>query len=112
MKKQYGWLMVLGTVAVLALGSAGLRAADPVSTKISVPGIHCDGCAKKLATALAAVKGVATIKTDVEAKTVIVTPKPQTALSPKALWEAVEKAKKEPKKLEGPSGTFTERPKF
>ena len=111
MQRQSGWLMVLGTVAVLTLGSA-LWAADPVSTKISVPGIHCDGCAKKLATALAEVKGVATIKTDVEAKTVTVTAKPKSVLSPQALWDAAEKAKKPPMKLEGPSGTFTARPQF
>jgi hypothetical protein len=47
----------------------------------------------------------------VEAQTAKVTPQPKTVLSPKALWEAVEKAKKTPAKLAGPGGTFTARPK-
>jgi Cu+-exporting ATPase len=47
----------------------------------------------------------------VDTQTAKVTPKPKAVLSPKALWEAVEKAKKTPAKLEGPSGTFTAKPK-
>jgi hypothetical protein len=39
-----------------------------------------------------------------------VTPRPQVALSPRALWEAVEHAKKVPVKIEGPHGTFTAKP--
>lgn len=109
--KRQNWSLVCVTAFALALGGY-VRAAEMTVTKISVPGIHCDGCAKKLAKTLAEVKGVAAIKTDVEAKTVTVTPKPKTVLSPRELWEAVEKAKKEPKKLEGPNGTFTARPKF
>src|SRR5262249_43948091 len=41
----------------------------------------------------------------------VVMPKPGQAVSPRALWEAVEKAGKTPTKLEGPSGTFTARPR-
>ncbi len=53
---------------------------------------------------------MAAVQANVEAKTATVTRKPQTALSPRALWEAVEKAGKQPMKLEGPNGTFTAKP--
>ena len=44
-------------------------------------------------------------------KTAIVVPKGDATLSPLELWEAIEKAGKVPVKLEGPSGTFTSKPK-
>ena len=46
-----------------------------------------------------------------KSKTAIVVPKGDATLSPLQLWEAVEKAGKVPVKLEGPSGTFTSKPK-
>lgn len=110
MKRQNGWMMVLGTVAVLTLGSA-LWAADPAPTKITLTDLHCQGCVKKVTAQLVEVKGVAKVQADLETRTLTITPKAQTVLSPRALWDAVEKAKKEPTKLEGPSGTFTAKPK-
>lgn len=47
----------------------------------------------------------------VEATTLTVTPKVQQALSPRRLWEGIEKAGDEPSRLKGPSGTFTRKPK-
>jgi Cu+-exporting ATPase len=73
--------------------------------------MHCQGCANSIAAKLSDVPGVASVKSDVQAKVTVVTPRPQTVLSPRALWEAVEKAGKQPAKLEGPSGTFTDKPK-
>lgn len=103
------WGAVLTAGAVLILGSS-LRAAEPVPTTITIEDIHCSGCAKRISARLAEVNGVATAKTDVKTKTAIVTPKPNVVLSPRALWEAVEKAGNQPSKLEGPSGTFTDKP--
>jgi Cu+-exporting ATPase len=56
------------------------------------------------------VPGVAKVETNIEAKMMFVTPKPAVVLSPRALWEAIEKASKVPVKLEGPSGTFAAKP--
>lgn len=85
-------------------------ATDPTSITISVPDIDCAGCGKKLSTELAKVTGVSKAQVDVENKTVTLTPKSKQAPSPKALWEAVEKAGKTPSKLVSPQGTFTEKP--
>lgn len=98
-------------VALLFLGAATASAAEVKPTTIIVKEMHCGGCAKKVAKEVSALAGVAKVETDVEARTVKVTPKANTVLSPKALWEAVEKADKEPTKLLGPSGTFTAKPK-
>ncbi len=101
------WVAV---AAVLAAVQA-VSAAEPVPTTITVPDLHCAGCAKGVTAKLSAVQGVKEVKVDLEAKTFTVTPQAQTVLSPRALWEAVEKAKKQPTKLEGPGGKFTEKPK-
>jgi len=101
--------VALVTVAALWL-SGTVLAADPNQTVITVEKMHCDGCAKKLATKVQAVAGVQKVEADVEAKTLTVTPKAQAVVSPKALWEAVEQGKDTPKKLTGPSGTFTRKP--
>jgi len=101
--------MVVAVLAVLALGSV-LWATNPAPTKITVPDMHCMGCAKKIAAKLYEVPGVAKVEANIEATTLTVTPKPQQAPSPKAMWEAVEKAGYKPTKLEGPSGTFTKKP--
>ena len=111
----------LFTCAVLALAvsmtNTTLRASDGSvvantgKTVITLKVLACEGCAKKVAAKLAEVPGVGDIKTDVKSKTATVTPKGNSKLSPLQLWEAIEKAGKEPVKLVGPSGTFTTKPK-
>lgn len=103
------WSIALVAVAVLALVGV-VRAAPPMATTIVIPEMHCGGCAKKVAAQLSQVRGVAAAVPNVEARTITVTPQGQVVLSPRALWEAVEKAEKEPSRLEGPSGTFTAKP--
>ena len=49
--------MAAVALAVLTLGNA-LWAADPAPTTITVPDMHCMGCAKKMATELYKVPGV------------------------------------------------------
>ena len=80
-------------------------------TSISIEGLHCAACAKKVEGKLKAVKEVATVKIDVKAGIATVTPKADKSLSPRAMWEAVEKAGYTPTQLEGPSGSYTEKPK-
>ncbi|MCE9561335.1 MAG: heavy-metal-associated domain-containing protein [Planctomycetes bacterium] len=103
-------LEVVAAVAVLVFGGL-LQAADPVPTKLTVPGLDCMNCAKKAGDKLYAVPGVADVKVDIKAKLLIVTPKQGSAMSPRSLWEAVDKAGYEPSKLEGPDGNFTAKPK-
>lgn len=100
-------------VAVLA-GTAlagGQPPADPVPTKLTVPGLDCMSCAKKAGDKLYAVPGVGEVKVDLKAKLLIVTPKQGATMSPRSLWEAVDKAGYEPTKLDGPGGSFTTKPK-
>jgi copper chaperone CopZ len=96
--------------AVLTLGHA-LWAAPPAVTNITVPDMHCASCAKKMAAHLYQVPGVGEVRASVETTTLTVLPKGTTAPSPRALWEAVEKAGYTPSRIEGPGGTFTAKPK-
>ncbi|HXG10129.1 MAG TPA: heavy metal-associated domain-containing protein [Gemmataceae bacterium] len=101
------------TLVVLAglLLNGTVQAADPPRTTITFKDLDCPSCAKKLAARLGQVPGVAAVKTDLETKTATITPRPNQQPLPRALWETAEKAGFEPVKLEGPAGTFTDRPK-
>jgi copper chaperone CopZ len=107
-----GRMSAVFAVAIGVIALAGtVRAAEPAVTTISIPEMHCAGCAKKVTTKLAALKGVVKTEVDMKAKTITVTPKVGSVLSPKELWETVVAGDQEPTKLVGPGGTFTEKPK-
>ncbi|MCI0456219.1 MAG: heavy-metal-associated domain-containing protein [Gemmataceae bacterium] len=111
MRNTSRWSVAAVALALLALAQAAPgQATDPNQTVITVPDMHCGGCAKQIATKLYEVPGVAEVKVSLEPKLMFVHPRAQSVLSPRQLWEAVEKAKKHPTKLQGPSGTFTARP--
>lgn len=110
MKNSIRLFAVLATVAVLVLGNSA-HAAEPQPTTITVSDIHCMGCAKTCAKHLYEIAGVAKVAANIEAKTLTITPTAQAVVSPRALWEAVEKAGKVPVKIQGPSGTFAVKPK-
>lgn len=102
------------TIALAACVTSQVWAATGESTTkttITLKVLDCESCAKKVATKLSEVRGVSDVKTDIKSKTAIVVPKGDATLSPLQLWEAVENAGKVPVKLEGPSGTFTSKPK-
>lgn len=103
-------LLVAAAFVAVVMLAAHVRAADPPATTITVPEMDCASCAKKVGGKVAEVTGVAKVEYDVQARTLKVTPKPASTLSPKALWEAVEKGGKDPSKLEGPGGTHTKKP--
>ena len=96
--------------AVLLTLVNNLSAAQPAWTSIVVTDMHCAGCAQKIAARLYAVRGVKEVRVDMDQKTLFVVPQQNTVLSPRAMWEAVEKGKDSPIRLAGPGGTFTERP--
>ncbi len=100
-------------VAALALAATAVLAQAPAAqqTTITVPDMHCQGCVKKVADKLYAVQGVGAVQADMEARTLVITPRPQAIISPRLMWEAVEAAGKRPTRLEGPNGTFAARPR-
>lgn len=100
----------LSTGLAVLLAAAGLLAAEPL-TQVSVDGMHCPACAKKIATKIQMLPTVATALADAKSGLVSVTPKPEAKLSPRSLWETVEAAGYKPVKLVGPAGTFTTKPK-
>lgn len=99
-----------GFLTSLALVQTVFAAPRIAPTVITVEGMHCSMCAKKISGNLATVAGVETVSAQVEAGRMIVVSKAQQIPAPRALWDAVEKAGYRPVKLEGPSGTFTAKP--
>lgn len=105
-------MKLLAMAFTLLLASSGsLLAADEKPTTIAIPGMHCAGCAKKVTDKLKTLAVVEKADADMTTKTIKVTAKSGKSLSPKELWETVEKADQTPTKLDGPKGTFTEKPK-
>jgi copper chaperone CopZ len=111
MQTRRKWCVALAVLVALVCGQ-GVPAADPASavTLIAVEGMCCKGCAKKVVGKLTTVPGVAAVRADVKASTVTVTARADAAPSPRALWEAVEKAGHKPLRLAGPAGTFAAKP--
>lgn len=101
---------VCGLAFVLTATAADPPAISKTETVITV-GEMCGGCAKKIEKKLKPMEGIDNVRFNLKAKTVTVVPKRKVILSPKALWAAMEEIGKTPKKLVGPSGTFTEKPK-
>jgi Cu+-exporting ATPase len=98
---------------VVILGRAPLLHADPPAktTTITIPDMDCPTCAKSVVGHLKQVAGVANVQVDLKATVAIVMAQPGRRASPRALWEAVEKAGHQPSRLQGPDGTFTTKPK-
>jgi copper chaperone CopZ len=83
---------------------------DAATSKIAVDGMSCAGCAKTVGKAVSAVEGVESAVADVKTKTLTVVAKKGATPSPKAMWEAVEKAGYKPTRIEGAAGTFEKKP--
>lgn len=96
--------------AGVAGSASSLLAASPI-TVIEVHNMHCNDCARKIASKLYGVPGVVAVRTNVKANTATITPQQQRRPSPKAMWEAVEKAGFKPIKLVGPEGEFRGKPR-
>jgi len=60
----------------------------------------CKGCAQKVAAQLYALPGVSSVKANVPDRTLVVTAKPSPKLTLGRIWEAVEKGKGGPSKIE------------
>ncbi|MEK6248891.1 MAG: heavy-metal-associated domain-containing protein, partial [Planctomycetales bacterium] len=103
--------LILGTALTLGVcRSKTAQAAQPEYTWIFVKDMHCSNCAQKIARKLYNVGGVVKVQTDVNKNVAVVTPQPGINISPRSLWEAIEKAEFLPVKLQGPNGTYTRKP--
>ena len=104
--------LLTAAALLLALGlTVFAEAAESKKSTVITVGEMCGGCVKRITAKLEKTSDIADIQCDVKAKTVTVTPEKSKTLSPRALWEAMEEIGKTPKKLAGPSGTFTSKPK-
>ena len=95
------------TVAILA--PLAVAASPKDSTVVTVKTL-CPTCGKKIVQKLQQMPQVAGASIDVEHRLVQVSAKPGQILSPRLVWEIVEKGGEQPIKLQGPSGTFTAKP--
>ncbi len=103
--------LVVTLFAAAFVVTNNVQAAEPPATTISVQGMHCAGCAAKVSRNLQAVVGVSEAQVDATKALAVVSAKPNSTPSPRALWEAVEKSGYKPTMLIGPAGTFTSKPK-
>ena len=104
-------LAVTGTAA-WGLASVGLaQDKKPRFTAIYVADMHCEGCAKKLASRLYTVAGVVQVKANVPKDVAFVIHQKTKDPQPLALWEAAEAAGFQVVKLHSPSVVLTEKPK-
>lgn len=102
----------LAVAAVLfVLGGSASQAEEKNVTTITVEDMTCGGCAKKVQQYVAKVSGVEKVEPDAKTHKVKVFPKNNTKISGKALWEAIEKAGYTPSELDGPGGSFKDKPK-
>jgi copper chaperone CopZ len=91
---------------------APLLAVGPNYTRITVEKMCCSKETKKIGAALYVRPGVKLVECNVKAKLVFITPQANKQLSPRMIWECIEEADCLPVKLEGPHGTFTQKPNF
>ena len=97
----------------LALIAGGLARAETkvTYTTIYVHDMHCADCAKQIARKLYALPGVVEVRADVPKNIAYVVPQKDKSLAPRSMWEAVEAAGFKVARLEGPSGTYTAKPR-
>lgn len=110
MKTRRATLVALAATLVFTITGI-VSAAEPTYTTINVEKMCCDGCAQKIAGQLYVVKGVKEVRVNMEKKLVFVIPQQSKVVSPRAMWEAVQKGEDNPLRLAGPSGTFTTKPR-
>ena len=113
MKKVFSSCVVMLAVGLALSASVHGQGSSkaPLFTVITVEKMDCAGCAQRISGKVKEVPGVDKTQFDVEKKLLWVHPKAGQQVSPRALWEAAEKANGQPTRLHGPSGVFTSKPK-
>jgi Cu+-exporting ATPase len=107
---KLGLALAVTAFAVVVLSQAQAAQQPAKDTVITIDDFECPTCAMKVVKNLTEVKGVGEVKTDLKASTATVAPKAGETPSPRAMWEAVEKAGFKVTKMQGPGGTFTVKP--
>ena len=97
------WMMTC--VAIVNAAEVALE------TSVTIEGMQCVVCAKKVTKKLTSVSNVKSANVDPEKGTAVIVPADGKEVSPKLLWEAVENAGFKPTELKGPTGTFKSKPK-
>jgi len=114
--KIFGLLVVFSMATAVAYQGAHAedqKKGKPSHTIITIEGMHCGSCANRITKALQKVKGVG--KVSISAKKgqgVVLAKDPKKLPSPRAQWEAVEKAGFHTALLIGPYGKFDKKPRF
>jgi len=117
MNARIGSLLVLAalltTAGYQAAQAAGEKQQKSYRTMLTIKGMHCASCAKKVTAKLKQVKGVGKITIDPKKGLGFIEPKNvKQPPSPRAQWEAVEKAGFKTLRLAGPFGKFNKKPRF
>ncbi len=106
--------VALSTLVLFAAFAADLpvNAAEsqPVPTIVTVKKL-CPTCGKKIVQKLSELPQVAEATMDLEQRTLRVQCKPGGSVSPRAVWETVERGGEQPVTIQCPMGTFTTKPK-
>ena len=101
--------LLVTAVAFPSMLAASALGASPDATVVSVKKL-CPTCGKKIVQKLEQLPQTQSASIDVEQRIVQVVAKPGHNLSPRLIWEIVEKGGEQPVRLQGPAGTFTAKP--
>lgn len=96
--------------ACLAVSSLAAAESQQVPTIVTVKKL-CPTCGKKIVQKLSELPQVAEATMNVEQRTLRVQCKPGGSVSPRAVWETVERGGEQPVKIQCPTGTFTTKPR-
>lgn len=103
---------IAAAVGISTVESFAQQSQTPVSAiKVYIPNMHCESCAKKIRSRLFTVKGVSRVVTWVKNDLAVIEPAPGKVVSPKAIWDTLEKGKFEVDRIETPQGVIKEKPK-
>ncbi len=103
-------LCVLGWCLALALSTASSEERQAAEVVVTIPNMHCAGCAKKIRGKLYVLPHVAKVTTILSRNEARLEPVQGKQLSVADIWETLEKAKFPPSKLVGPDGEFDKQP--
>lgn len=76
----------------------------------TIPHMEDEGCVASIRKEVMKLEGVASVECNIPAKKATITPKPGAKLSPRELWEALDRSGESASKLDGPGGLFTSKP--
>ncbi|MBS0264508.1 MAG: cation transporter [Planctomycetes bacterium] len=102
-------ILLAWSIVCLAASHVAVAAPPQIPTVVTVKKL-CPTCGKKIVQKLSELPHVEKATMDVEQRTLRVTCTPGGSVSPRAVWETVERGGEQPIKLHGSMGTFTTKP--